>query len=246
MRCRLSATLLLALPAAAFGQATPVGPFTGALRENMNGLPLGSGAVGQTFDVFSGDATLGAGPEGIIVVDTNWGFICALECCELLAFDGTRSATSARRAAMIDFVVPIERFGGMIGSNVFETTRPEGTIEFYDESLTLIDTAPIDFDGRCGVWVWNGWEFATPVSRIILRGPVFDEAWVMLENLEADEADLACYADCDGSGELDFFDFLCFQNAFAAGEAYADCDGSGGLDFFDFLCFQNEFAAGCE
>jgi hypothetical protein len=54
-----------------------------------------------------------------------------------------------------------------------------------------------------------------------------------------------CYADCDESGELDFFDFLCFQNAFAAGEEYADCDESGDLDFFDFLCFQNEFAAGC-
>ena len=24
-----------------------------------------------------------------------------------------------------------------------------------------------------------------------------------------------------------------------------NCDGSGALDFFDFLCFQNEFAAGC-
>ncbi len=55
----------------------------------------------------------------------------------------------------------------------------------------------------------------------------------------------ACYADCDGSGSLDFFDFLCFQNAFAAGAAYADCDGSGARDFFDFLCFQNQFAAGC-
>ncbi|MFG0285802.1 MAG: hypothetical protein ACF8R7_15410 [Phycisphaerales bacterium JB039] len=54
-----------------------------------------------------------------------------------------------------------------------------------------------------------------------------------------------CYADCDGSGSLDFFDFLCFQNAFAAGDDYADCDDSGSLDFFDFLCFQNEFAAGC-
>ena len=54
-----------------------------------------------------------------------------------------------------------------------------------------------------------------------------------------------CYADCDESGGLDFFDFLCFQDAFAAGGAYADCDGSSHLDFFDFLCFQNEFAAGC-
>ncbi len=54
-----------------------------------------------------------------------------------------------------------------------------------------------------------------------------------------------CYPDCDASGSLDFFDFLCFQNEFSAGTAYADCDGSGSLDFFDFLCFQNQFASGC-
>jgi hypothetical protein len=54
-----------------------------------------------------------------------------------------------------------------------------------------------------------------------------------------------CYADCDGSETLDFFDFLCFQNEFAASTPYADCDDSGTHDFFDFLCFQNEFAAGC-
>jgi hypothetical protein len=57
--------------------------------------------------------------------------------------------------------------------------------------------------------------------------------------------DAACYADCDGSGELDFFDFLCFQNLFAAGDPRADCDESGELDFFDFLCFQNVFVEGC-
>ncbi|MFG0285844.1 MAG: GC-type dockerin domain-anchored protein [Phycisphaerales bacterium JB039] len=55
----------------------------------------------------------------------------------------------------------------------------------------------------------------------------------------------ACYADCDGDGELTFFDFLCFQNLFAAGDPGADCDADGSLTFFDFLCFQNEFAAGC-
>ena len=54
-----------------------------------------------------------------------------------------------------------------------------------------------------------------------------------------------CYADCDANGVLDFFDFLCFQNDFGAGDAGADCDGNGVLDFFDFLCFQNAFATGC-
>jgi hypothetical protein len=54
-----------------------------------------------------------------------------------------------------------------------------------------------------------------------------------------------CYPDCDGDGALDFFDFLCFQNAFLAQEPYADCDENGVFDFFDFLCFQNAFLAGC-
>jgi hypothetical protein len=59
------------------------------------------------------------------------------------------------------------------------------------------------------------------------------------------ERQVVCYPDCDGSGELDLFDFLCFQDAFAVGDPYADCDGTGALDFFDFLCFQNAFAVGC-
>jgi hypothetical protein len=62
-----------------------------------------------------------------------------------------------------------------------------------------------------------------------------------------------CYAcDCDlstGIAVCDIFDFLCFQNRFAANERYAcNCDGSTGpnvCDIFDFLCFQNRFATDC-
>lgn len=56
---------------------------------------------------------------------------------------------------------------------------------------------------------------------------------------------LACPADCDGSGTLDFFDFLCFQDAFDAGDPAADLDGDGAFTVFDFLAFQNAFDAGC-
>ncbi len=63
--------------------------------------------------------------------------------------------------------------------------------------------------------------------------------------ITAEQAGGGCYPDCDMSGSLDFFDFLCFQNEFSLGSSYADCDGSGSLDFFDFLCFQNAFAVGC-
>ncbi|MFI4915367.1 MAG: GC-type dockerin domain-anchored protein [Phycisphaerales bacterium JB060] len=54
-----------------------------------------------------------------------------------------------------------------------------------------------------------------------------------------------CRADCDGSGRLDIFDFLCFQNLFATGARAADFDGDGRLTIFDFLAFQNEFVSGC-
>jgi hypothetical protein len=68
---------------------------------------------------------------------------------------------------------------------------------------------------------------------------------VGFDNVQVSVDAAGCYPDCDGSGALDFFDFLCFQNAFLAGDPYADCDGNSVLDFFDFLCFQNEFLAGC-
>ncbi|MCW5756427.1 MAG: hypothetical protein KIT54_04240 [Phycisphaeraceae bacterium] len=58
--------------------------------------------------------------------------------------------------------------------------------------------------------------------------------------------DATCRADIDGDGSLTIFDFLAFQNLFAAGDLGADFDGDGSLTIFDFLAFQNEFAAGCD
>ena len=82
----------------------------------------------------------------------------------------------------------------------------------------------------------------TPDGGITWNGPFTFAGRRMIEFYMPGDS---CYADCDASGGLDFFDFLCYQNLFGAGDPAADCDGSGGLDFFDFLCFQNEFAAGC-
>ena len=55
-----------------------------------------------------------------------------------------------------------------------------------------------------------------------------------------------CPADIDGDGSLTLFDFLEFQNLFAAMDPRADFDGDGDLTLFDFLDFQNAFAQGCE
>ncbi len=60
-----------------------------------------------------------------------------------------------------------------------------------------------------------------------------------------------CYPNCDQSTAppaLNVLDFVCFLNAFAAGDGYANCDGSTtppALNILDFVCFINRFAAGC-
>ncbi|MCW5757427.1 MAG: hypothetical protein KIT54_09345 [Phycisphaeraceae bacterium] len=54
-----------------------------------------------------------------------------------------------------------------------------------------------------------------------------------------------CPPDLNGDGSLTIFDFLEFQNLFAAGDMRADFDGDGTLTIFDFLAFQNAFAIGC-
>ena len=74
----------------------------------------------------------------------------------------------------------------------------------------------------------------------------FGDQWIFFPALcGGDSSVLACYADCDASGTLDIFDFLCFQDAFVAASLSSDCDGDGQLDIFDFVCFQSAFAAGC-
>ncbi len=118
--------------------------------------------------------------------------------------------------------------GDVIGSVAFEDASGEADWEpFADERIVPAGTRS----------VWIELHTARPSGTGESSDGFFDNVSLILSS--------GCYADCDGSGTLDFFDFLCFQNAFAAGEPYADCDGSGARDFFDFLCFQNAFAAGC-
>ena len=54
-------------------------------------------------------------------------------------------------------------------------------------------------------------------------------------------ADTASKADFDGSGTVDFSDFLVFASAFGTSQAKYDLDGSGTVDFADFLAFASVF-----
>jgi hypothetical protein len=55
----------------------------------------------------------------------------------------------------------------------------------------------------------------------------------------------SCYADCNGDGSVNIFDFLCFQGLVTTGSPEADCNGDGSVNIFDFLCFQGAVTQGC-
>lgn len=74
------------------------------------------------------------------------------------------------------------------------------------------------------------------------------EAHMSLDNVAIDTfafEDAVCYADCDSSGALNVFDYICFGSAYASGQPYADCDTNGVFNVFDYICFGNAYAAGC-
>ncbi|MDX2147551.1 MAG: GC-type dockerin domain-anchored protein, partial [Planctomycetota bacterium] len=52
-------------------------------------------------------------------------------------------------------------------------------------------------------------------------------------------------ADFNLDGQVDFFDYLDFANAFSAEDPSADFNGDGQVDFFDYLDFANAYGANC-
>jgi hypothetical protein len=96
-------------------------------------------------------------------------------------------------------------------------------------------------------YVEGRWQ-ASPAHILEHRGLLFI-AGAGLVTYDLSGCPETCFADCDGSRALDVFDFLCFQDAFLAGDPFAcECDTSSGAwvcDLMDFVCFQEAFAAGC-
>ncbi len=221
-------------------QVTPVGPFVGDAQEGFEALP--SGFVCQ-YTLFGGggDMTEIAGGCGLHNT-SGWGFGCSI-----FPHGGGRLFGSAGAAVQIKFNPPICAIGGWWGTNVPpEFSTGDGKIAFYDINGNHIHSDAIVSPPNC-TWTWNGWESTTPIGRVeIYGGNVFGGGFQMIDDMEITvTCSAACYADCEGDGDLDVFDFLCFQSEWAAQTAYGDCEQDGDWDVFDFLCFQSAYANGC-
>ncbi len=147
-----------------------------------------------------------------------------------------------------DFTLDFTGAGGTLGFAGWACAAGLGNdvIEFFDMTGAPMTGTFTKVGGFGADGVMERFSFVSPVPIGSIRLTGVETCFDDIEStVEAPVVCPDCLADCDESGSLDFFDFLCFQNMFAAESDCADCDDSGSLDFFDFLCFQNGFAAGC-
>ena len=101
-------------------------------------------------------------------------------------------------------------------------------------------------DGGGGTSTGGGFELSGTIGQHDAGGPMTGGGFEVTGGFWAGAVETgSCYADCDGTGALDIFDFICFQDAFVQMDPYANCDGNGSFDIFDFICFQDAFVTGC-
>ncbi|MCA9278063.1 MAG: hypothetical protein H6815_04655 [Phycisphaeraceae bacterium] len=145
-------------------------------------------------------------------------------------------------------------FGCPQGSGTAQMSFLAGQLHF-PPSVTAVHDSPV----HVLTMRYNTSDFTPRTVQVSTQTKLFDvylsintpNAVSLLNELEELTFDVTvldqppCYADCDNSGALNIFDYICFGNAYSAGSQYADCDGSGTLNIFDYICFGNAYAAGC-
>ena len=99
--------------------------------------------------------------------------------------------------------------------------------------------------GRYGTFDLTTGEVTEILDGILFTDPEGGDVELEMAIRGVGECDESCFADCDGSGELNILDFVCYQGLFQSGDPGADCDGNGLLNILDFVCFQGAFQAGC-
>jgi hypothetical protein len=119
--------------------------------------------------------------------------------------------------------------------------RSGQVLDFPDAVANSDQAAPLNISFRIT-------DSASAVRTVAATKPApFEVAWFRFDVAPP----VACYPNCDNSTNipvLNFQDFSCFLQRFAAGDPYANCDGSTNipvLNFQDFSCFLQRFAAGC-
>jgi hypothetical protein len=220
----------------ASAQVDPIDPFVGDISEGFESqcpcdppfyACVPGGIFGGTADLCAQSAHLTGG----------WGFDCGLS-----PHGGGWLYGSTGSASTITFNGDLAgQFGGYFASNAPGQTT--ATLDFYGVD-GFIDSDQVSVLPGCA-WAWAGWEFGEGVEQIVITGDAF-AGFIMLDDMEFTAAGGGkCAADCNGDGNLDVLDFVCFQGEWQGQTDAGDCDGNGSYDILDFVCYQGLFQDGC-
>ncbi|MFQ5414104.1 MAG: PEP-CTERM sorting domain-containing protein [Phycisphaerae bacterium] len=151
--------LVCTVPAAA--QIHEVGPFEGALSEDLDSFP--TTMIVSELDLFGGAATL-SGVSGdttvhLLLADTFGG--------DTVLPRSSPFMVGVTEPAVWAFDTPLLEFGGYFENN---SGADDATAEFFDDAGILIDSRTIEIPVDAQSWTWNGWQFDVPVSRIEVTG----------------------------------------------------------------------------
>ena len=110
--------------------------------------------------------------------------------------------------------------------------------------VTQADIADDNFGGGTSEDHFFGYEHPGGIGSIHIATESFD-------GMEVDHVQYAggdvvdCAPDCNGDGNLNILDFVCFQSMWQAQSPDGDCDANGQFNILDFVCFQGLFQQGC-
>lgn len=163
----------------AFGQVTPIGPFTGQHQEGFENQP--SGQFLPLLSVLDNTATMkGTNGNATMHVTGSWGFFGTV-----FPHSGTRFFGSAGDPVRFDFTPPVEKFGGYFTTN---SGVDDATAIFYDAAGNTLATLNVSAPAS-NQWVWNGWQSTVPLARIDVIGKnPYGGGFIDMDDLESTES----------------------------------------------------------
>jgi len=113
------------------------------------------------------------------------------------------------------------------------TSIQDGTIEGRVEYTVLTGAHDVPLD-QISMSLGQGIGNATQI--VVTPAPTITSITVV---------PVGCAADCNGDGNLDILDFVCFQGEWQNQTEAGDCNADGIYNILDFVCFQELFVKGC-
>jgi len=223
---------------------SPLGPSMSAPTIDAAGNVWFIGAV-ELYDRFMGASDFDGALIRAVLDPTDFSYRL-----ELVLENGTLiSGQNSGRDYVINFLGSATAAGGPNPGSLWSSNASSAAWNNAD----LSKTAPGDEISNGGVIVSTSITydidgdglFNNPTSGNFDAGSPADEGYSVAMYIGYYQDVVACPADINGDGALNFFDISAFLSLFSIMDAQADFNGDGAFNFFDISTFLSEFAAGC-